>query len=187
MRTIVLSLLLVLLPLQPAISREIAGIELPEQVYWRGEPLALKGAGVVTHLFSRVLVGALYLPLRQTPAAQDIHRPGLKRIRLHILYDNLSPEELRTLFLEAVAKSLGPEEEARVRYRVGVLTAAIREIRKGDILEIDVFPFRSVHVRLNNESLGFMEDGDLAQAMLAVWFGEKPASRGLKHAMLGEG
>lgn len=187
MRTVFLSLLLVLMPVHSAISREIAGIELPDRVHWEGEQLVLKGAGVVTHMFSRVFVGALYLPLRQTPAAQAIHRPGLKRIQLHILYDNLSPKELRALFLDAVEQSLDPEERERVRYHVGILIAAIQEIRKGDILEIDVFPFHSVQVRLNNESLGFIEDGEVAQAMLAVWFGKRPASRGLKHAMLGEG
>jgi hypothetical protein len=187
MRIVLLSLLLVLMPLQPAISKEIGGIELPEQVHWNGEPLVLKGAGVVTHLFSKVLVGALYLPQRQTPAAQAIHRPGLKRIQLHILYDNLSPEQLQVLFLESIERSLGPKEWGRVRDRVSLLIAAIHEIRKGDVLEIDVFPLHSVHVRLNNRSLGFIEDQEVAQAMLEVWFGSRPASRMLKHAMLGEG
>jgi hypothetical protein len=186
-RTILLAILFALLPLQQANAKEIAGIELPERVMWDGQPLVLKGAGVVTHMFSKVFVGALYLPQPQSPAAQAIHRPGLKRIQLHILYDDISPKKLRALFLDAVKRSLGPEEGERVRYRVAVLIAAIDEVRKGDVLEIDVFPFRSVHVRLNNRSLGFIEDGEVAQAMLAVWFGNRPASPMLKDAMLGEG
>jgi hypothetical protein len=187
MKRLLLLLLFALMLPHPAISKEIAGIELPDRLLWRGQPLMLKGAGVVTHMFAKVFVGALYLPQRQSPAAQAADLPDLKRIRLHILYDNLSPEELRALFLDSVEQSLGPEYGERVRYRVGVLIAAIREIRKGDILEIDVIPFRSVRVRLNNESLGFIEDGEVAQAMLEVWFGNRPASRVLKHAMLGEG
>ncbi len=187
MRKLILILLLILMPLYPAISKEIAGIELPERVLWRGQPLVLSGAGLVTHMFSKVFVGALYLPQRQGPAAQAIYLPGLKRIRLHFLHNNLSPEDLRTLFLSSMEESLEPSERSHVLDRLRILTAEIPEIHKGDVLEIDVFPFHGIHVRLNAKSLGGVEDRAVAQAVLAVWFGEKPANSMLKRAMLGEG
>ncbi len=187
MRKILLFLLLVLMPFYAANSKEIAGIELPERLLWKGQPLILNGAGLVTHMFSRVFVGALYLPQRQGSAAQAIYLPGLKRIRLHILQNNLSPEDLRTLFLSSLEQSLEPSERSHVMDRLRILTADIPEIHKGDVLEIDVFPFHGVYVRLNARSLGAVEDRAVAQAVLAVWFGEKPASGVLKRAMLGEG
>ncbi len=184
-RSLMWLLAMALIPAQPVFSKEIAGIKLPEQVEWRGQPLVLNGAGLVTHMFSNLFVGALYLPMRQEPAARAMDLPGLKRIRLHILYRQLTANDLQSLLLRSLENNYPPREALRLSRKFQRLTAGLEELRRGDVLEIDVLPRRGIRVRINGQTMGDIQDKETAQAMLTVWFGQHPANRTLKLAMLG--
>jgi hypothetical protein len=184
-RSLLWLLAMLLIPAQPVFSKEIAGIKLPEQVEWRGQPLVLNGAGLVTHMFSHLFVGALYLPERQEPAARAMDLPGLKRIRLHILYRQLSANDLRTLLQRSLERNYPPHQVERLGKQFQRLTSKLDVVRRGDILEIDVRPRRGIRLRVNERTMGEIRDRETAQAMLKVWFGQYPANRTLKLAMLG--
>ncbi len=184
-RSLLWLLAIALIPAQPVFSKEIAGITLPEQVEWRGQPLVLNGAGLVTHMFSNLFVGALYLPMRQEAAARAMDLPGLKRIRLHILYRQLTAQDLQALLLRSLERNYPPHKVEHLNRQFQRLTSKLGVVRRGDVLEIDVRPKRGIQVRINERTMGEIRDRETAQAMLKVWFGQHPANRTLKLAMLG--
>ena len=57
----------------------------------------------------------------------------------------------------------------------------------GDTVDIPVSPDGTVSATHNGKALGTVRSPALAQGVLLIWFGEKPADGSLKKGMLGNG
>jgi signal peptidase I len=57
----------------------------------------------------------------------------------------------------------------------------------GDTVDIALAPDGTVSASQNGKALGTVRSPALAQGVLLIWFGEKPADADLKKGMLGQG
>jgi hypothetical protein len=63
---------------------------------------------------------------------------------------------------------------------------ALRQGKKGDVIQVDWLPDAGTLVRVNGEPKGKPIPGDdVYRALLKVWLGDRPTSAGLNKALLG--
>lgn len=168
----------------PALSKEVAGVNLPDLVTVGNAPLKLNGAGVRTRFFIKVYVGALYLNEPQTTAAAALAAPAPKSVRMHVLYDEISAAKLIDAWNEGFRANTGEAERAALQPRIDAFNALFPAVKKGDVVRLDLIG-DTTEVWINQERKGTVAGPDFQQALLKVWLGDKPVDAGLKRGMLG--
>jgi len=170
-------------------ARTLADVNLPEEVALPGDGsrLVLNGAGVVRRLFVDVLVSALYLPRRQQNAGELIELPSPARVQFHVLYTEIEARDLERAWLDALADSTSSEELKRLATVAQELVDLIPDLRRGDVLAVDLLPGIGARLYLNEDLLGEVAGDEVSRALLVAWIGESPVDDGVKRAMLGSG
>lgn len=186
-RTTVFALVILALPLTAAAAIEVGGVLLPQRVRVSPEspPLELNGAGVhKRYLFIRLYVAALYLTAPEREARALLADDGPRRLFLHFLRD-VSPERTHEIW-EKLGANGGRLEQLRTQ-RDQFESVFEQGIRKGDEIAFDYVPGAGTHVRLNGQTKTVIPGEGFYNALLKIWLGEKPTSRGLKRELLGQG
>lgn len=62
---------------------------------------------------------------------------------------------------------------------------AYQDVKEGDLYTLEYQPGEGLELRLNDDSLGRLNDDNLAQAYFAIWLGDQPFDDDLKNALLG--
>ena len=168
----------------PVSALEIKGIKLDEEQTVSSTVLSLNGAGVRKKFFVSVYVGALYLKEPASTTQQVLDAMPPKRVAMHILYDEISSEKLRNAWLDGFDANTTTEERAALAPRIEHFNTLFPAVKEGDRLTIDCLA-DALSVSLNGDILGTVDGADFCRPVLNIWLGEKPASRGLKKAMLG--
>ena len=177
--------LLLMVSVQSAASREVAGVLLPESVISESEPLVLNGAGLRKKFFIKVYVGALYLPAKVTTVKQILDDPGAKRIVMSFLYKEVSAEKLIDGWNEGFAGNSSAKEMKFLQDRINQFNSMFTTVHKGDEIRLDYLPGEGTKVSLNGTLKGSVPGEDFSRALLKIWLGSKPADEKLKEAMLG--
>jgi hypothetical protein len=187
-------LLCTLVALAPgAGAAEIEGVQLAETVALSkgAAPLVLNGAGVRHKLaFMKVYVGALYLPAKNTNAADIIRDSGPKRVAMHVLADTLTAKEFIASLNNALAANHIPAELALIEARIQQLNrmmSSIGTIRKGGTVILDYLPGTGTRITVNGEEKITIHGEDFFRALLRIWIGPRPVDGRLRDAMLGRG
>jgi hypothetical protein len=187
-RLLGLSAILAMAAAHPALCATVAGVQVDDTVKLGSVTLVLNGAGKRTRLIFDVYVAALYLPFRQSAAAQVLRDTGPKRMSLTLMRQ-LSASQLTDAFREGIALNSGRAETDAMRAQIDSLVAtmaAIGSAAKGDLLTIDFLADGSTRVALNGAPKGMPIPGvDFQRALLKVWLGEKPVQADLKSQLLG--
>jgi hypothetical protein len=167
---------------------QLAGIELEDQITnSEGTVLKLNGMGLREKLWIDVYVGSLYLATPGHEASKVIEQTGPSRVRMDIIYDEISSEKLVAAWQEGFEKNLSPEELAKLDTSIKQFNALFSESAlKGDRILIDYIPSQGTRVIKNDKLLGTVAGEDFKQAVLAIWLGDAPADEELKTGMLGE-
>lgn len=182
-----------LLPLalccQLALAAEIEGVRVDERVRVGPSELQLNGAGVRTRIFFKVYVGALYLPQRESAAAQILSLKGPKRVSLTMLRD-LGARHF-TDALEAGIRANNSEAElAKLQTRLDALVAVMNQIgnvKRTAVVTLDFLPGVGTRISVDDVARGEPIPGeDFYAALLKIWLGDRPVDADLKKAMLGE-
>ena len=167
----------------PARAREVAGVELPEQVTVGEKTLALNGAGVRVKVIVKVYVGALYLEHKSTDASAIVAADETKRVVLHFVHSKVDKGKLVNAWKEgfeanskASLAALGP--------RIEKFNGMMADVVAGDRIELTYVPGEGTHVGVKGKEVGVLEGKDFADALFLIWLGPKPAHEGLKKAML---
>ena len=179
--------LAVLLLAGSAIAAEIEGVRIDDKVQVGGSELALNGAGVRTRVFFKVYVGALYLPKKAGTTDTVLGEAGAKRIAMHMLRD-LEAEQLLSAFNDGLKKNHAPGDLAKLDSQVkqfDAIFAAVKAVKKGDVVLIDYLPGAGTRVTVRGEDKGTIAGEAFNRALLRIWLGESPADASLKKAMLG--
>ena len=181
-----LGLLIVLLVMvQPAAAREIAGVNVPESVTIGNKVLVLNGAGIRKKLFIKIYVGALYLTIKRSTAGEVLADPGAKRIIMDFLYHEVSPERIVAGWNKGFKDNCSAEELHGLQDRINEFNSFFTVVHKRHVIRLDYIPDEGTQVWINEFLKGTVPGEDFQQALLKIWLGPKPAEDDLKEAMLG--
>ncbi len=188
MRTLLLALLSFAVLITPADGRSVASVEVPETATVAAElpRLVLNGAGVRKKFFVKVYVGALYLERPATTVAEVLRQEGPKRVAMHVLYGEISRENLIGGWEDGFANNQDPARMGQLRERLDAFNGLFDTVREGDLIWLDFIPGEGTRVTIRGQMRGTVPGKDFNDALLQVWLGERPADKGLKRSMLGQ-
>jgi len=178
----------VTLILSSAVSaREIAGVDLKEQITVEAvdDVLILNGAGIRYKFFFKIYIGALYLPEKQNNAAAVLNSKKANRIVMHFLYDEVEKKKLVDAWVDGFEDNIDDKAFSAVKDRLNKFNAMFSDLHSGDVVLLDYIPGKGTRVMIKNEIKGTIEGADFNRALLSVWLGEDPVTDELKDAMLG--
>ena len=101
--------------LLPVWARTVEGHVYDEQITLGGQPLVLNGAGVRQVVWFKGFTVGLWVPRRSGEASQLMSQDGAKRLRMALLVDNISSEELVKALQGGVVKRVGEADRERTR------------------------------------------------------------------------
>jgi len=173
---------------QPIVAMDVGGIKVPDSITLAGSDtsLQLNGAGIRKKLFVSVYVGALYLPERSVDAGAILATETPAAVDMHILHSEISKDKITEGWEDGLSANLDQAELGVLRPRLDEFNKLFRAVRKGEIIRIAYLPDQGTEVRINNEWRGVVPGNDFFRALLKVWLGDKPVSKSLKQAMLGQ-
>lgn len=189
MRSLLVVLFLITqIVLVPAHAREVAGVNVPEQVTIANgtSPLQLNGAGVREKFFIDIYVGGLYLPKKTGNVSQIIDMPGAKRVVMHFLYKEVKKTKLTDGWTDGFRNNHTKAQFKVLKSRLDQFNALFHTIKRGEFICLDYIPAKGTQVWINETLAGTVPGQDFYQALLKVWLGDKPADSKLKAAMLGQ-
>jgi hypothetical protein len=107
---------------------------------------------------------------------------GPRRLLLHFLRD-VSAARTRQIW-----EKLGTNGDfEHLRGRRDQFQSVFQQgLKKGDEIAFDYLPGTGTCLRLNGQTKSVIPGEDFYDALLKLWVGEKPASRGLKRKLLGQ-
>ncbi len=184
MRKLAVALSFLLLSSQ-AFALEVAGVNVAPTVSVHQKTLTLNGAGVRKKFFFSVYVGSLYTERKVTTPEELLADPGEKLVRMTFVYKRVKKEDIVEAFAEGLAGN--SPYVARTAEAKAFLSWFTSDFVAGDTVDISLSPDGTVAASQNGKALGTARSPELVQAVLRIWFGEKPADRNLKKGMMGQG
>jgi Chalcone isomerase-like len=168
---------------------EISGVKVDEATKVGGKDLVLSGAGLRTKTIFKIYVLGIYLNKKETTTAGVLAAPGPKRAKIHVLRE-LTGEEFGGAFLAGINKNLDKEEKAKYvnqLLKFGELFETLPPLKPGDVVTADWVPASGTVISINGKQIiDPLPDLGFYNAILRIWYGDKPAEVALKHALLGE-
>jgi hypothetical protein len=184
MRKLAVALSFLLLSSQ-AFALDVAGVNVSPTVVVQQKTLSLNGAGIRKKYFFKIYVGSLYTERKVTSTAQLLADPGEKLVRMNFVYKKVDKGDIVKTFAEGLANnSPAVAQSAEAKAFLSWFTS---DFVAGDTVDITLAPDGTVSASQNGKALGTIRSPALAQGVLLIWFGEKPADSDLKKGMLGNG
>lgn len=171
-----------------AVAVELEGMKIADTVQLENTQLMLNGAGVRRIAFFKMYAVGLYLAHEQHSANVILSDTKPKRIALHVLPDEVEMERFLNGFHKGIEKNYNEAQLATLRERMAAfdkLFAAIKNVKRGDVLAFDWVPADGARITLNGTELGRIAGEDFYRALLSIWIGDKPVKGDLKKAILG--
>lgn len=186
MRKLLVVLLSVFLMVSSAGAKEVGGVTLPETMDTGKNTLLLNGAGIRKVLFMKAYVAGLYLMQQETNAKKIIDEDRPMAIRIQITSGLIDSEKMgksiQKGFVTSTDGNIGPLEE-----RIDQFISVIKEnIKQGDYLDFIYMPNSGVVINKNGKPAGTTPGLDFKKALFGIWLADKPASKNLKKALLGQ-
>lgn len=167
---------------------ELEGLKLDDSVQLENSPLVLNGAGVRSIVFFKMYAVALYLSEKQHDSGAILADAKPKRIALHVLVGEGDLERFLNGFRKGIEKNHSEAQLAALNERMAAfdkLFAAVKKVKRGDVIAFDWLPASGTRVSLNGNSLGDIAGEDFYRALLSIWLGSKPVKEDVKKALLG--
>lgn len=173
-----------------AITEPKTGVEYPDVITVEDAELHVSGTGLREKTFMKVDVYTIVsyaspgAAAGEDPGAALVAADAPKRIQMN-LRRGFSREKLVNSFSEVIEKNykdltpFAAEMETFLAY-------FDRDAQENDTLVFDYAPGRGLRTVLNGEVKGEIASSEFASALWTVWFGRKPADKGLKRALLSE-
>ena len=168
-----------------AFALDVAGVNVPPTVVLQQKTLSLNGAGIRKKFLFKVYVGSLYTERKVATPAQLLADPGDKLVRMNFVYKKVDKGDIVKAFAEGLENN--SPAVARSAEAKAFLSWFTSDFVAGDTVDIALAPDGTVSASQNGKALGTVRSPALAQGVLLIWFGEKPADGDLKKGMLGSG
>lgn len=179
----------------PAMAQQVSleGVDLVPTVTAYGQKLVLNGAGVRKRGYFKADVTALYLPEKMTSPDAIYKLNGVRRIQLNILR-RFTSSTISRIFLADFKDAATDEEFKRLIGPIGQIGAAysnVKEVVKGDVVNLDWVPGRGWLATHNGRSLNESDGSQLVikdelayQIYMRMYIGNH-AQADLRNALLG--
>ncbi|MFQ6370276.1 chalcone isomerase family protein [Shewanella sp. YIC-542] len=168
-----------------AAAKEVAGVDVPDQLTLSQPPLQLNGAGVRSKFFMDLYVGALYLP-RPASTTAKVLQQDVAVVSLHILSGLITAEKMRSTIEEGFEDATdGHTQEiaADIQHFIGLFDA---EIQVGDTFLLVADKQQGVTAYKNGVASAPIKGEAFRAALLNIWLGQHPAQNSLKQQLLGQ-
>lgn len=160
----------------------------PERLSLGRQELRLNGAGVRYRAIFQVYAAAFYAPERRSRDF-EVYTSEPRRMAMVMLRE-VTSDELGRAFINGIHQNSDRAEITRMVGPIaqfGAMFGAVAKLRPGDVLTVDWIPGAGTVVQLNGKGFGEpVPDPAFFNALLRIWFGERPADPLLKKALLGE-
>lgn len=167
--------------------RVVEGQAFARRVALAGTELQLNGTGVRAVAWFKGYAAGLYLPQRSTSLAQVLADGGPKRLQLRMLQDVPAAEFVKALN-KGVERNAPAADAAALQpfqRRFADLIMQTGQVRKSDVVDLDLDPTRGMLFSLNGTLRGELAGGqELFNAVLRSFVGEHPYDEKLKAGLL---
>jgi len=181
-RFVVLALALLLSA--PAFAKEVAGFDFPETVNAGGHTVKLHGTAIRTKWMFKVYAIAAYNVSGSKEAHHIIYANETKMLWLHFLR-GIAGEKMRDTIAESFEKNLTDESSEELKSQVEKFKAAIPEnIPKGVDAGFTYIPGRGTSCRFGGREVINIPGQAFMKLLWKVYFGPKPADKGLRRDLL---
>jgi len=168
-------------------TREIRGVDVPEEIRVGDDMLTLNGGERRRRWMMNLYVGSLYLLEPSSDAEAIIQADEPMAITMHITSGMINRDRMVDSIEEGFEASTGGDTEAVQGHIDELLAAFNKDIEKGDLVELIYSPETGVQVKHNGEEVGKVK-GDMAfkEALFGIWLGENAVQDSLRKGMLGQ-
>ncbi len=186
MRNVILMTVCTLLLSIPAGAREIAGVDVSEEVVQaNGTTLHLNGAGIRYKFFFKIYIAALYLEKISSDAEQVIQSDGGKQMVMHFLYDEVEKDDLIEAWNDGFEENGSPAQLAELSGQIAAFNALFDTVKAGDTIILDYIPGTGTSVAIRGENKGTIAGKPFNDLLLSIWLGKEPVSDDLRDNLLG--
>ena len=187
MRNLALFILLTL-SFSMANAREVAGVDLPDQINLEAEgtPLVLNGAGIRKKFFFSIYLASLYLPSRTGDAGVILDTDQPSRVQMDMLYSKVEKEKFVQGWNDGFAANHSAEQLAPLKEQVERFNGMFETLHAGDRVLLDYLPAVGTRVTINGSERGVIPGRDFYRALLKIWLGDSPVTKSLKRDLLGD-
>lgn len=166
----------------------VEGVAFERRVVVAGAELRLNGTGVRAVAWFKGYAAGLYLAERATTAASVVALPGPKRLQMRMLQDVPAAEFVKA-FDKGVTRNASSAEVERLAARMARFAALIAQtgqVRKGDVVNLDLDPAQGTLYIYNGKQQGEAIPGeDFYAALLRAFVGDRPYDKKLRAGLLG--
>jgi len=168
-------------------AADVDGVRLPDTLTVDGTNLILNGTGLRKKLIIKVYAAGLYLTEKDRNFQTIVDADKPMAIRMHFIYDGVSPKQLIETWNEGFAVTMGENAPAPFKEKVASFNSFFtKEAKKDDRYDLIYLPAKGVSLVINEKLSGTIPGLDFKKALFAIWLGEKAANKALKKSLLGE-
>lgn len=165
----------------------VEGQAFDRRVTLAGSELQLNGTGVRAVAWFKGYAAGLYLRTPSRNAAQVLAQAGPKRLQMRMLQDVPAAEFVKA-FHKGVERNTPPAELPQLAERMArfeALVGGLGQVRKGDLVNLDLDPGRGTLFSVNGTLRGEAIAGeDFFAALLRSFVGDRPYDSKLKAGLL---
>ncbi len=160
------------------------GVTFPAKMKINDKVVKYNGSGLREKYFFDLYVSALYLTETSSDAKSIINADQEMCIRIKLVSDKVT----RDKFVETVKEGFENSSEGKATESEinGFMEFFSKQFKSGDDIILIYKPGVGVQAFMNGEKLGTQSGLEFKKALWAIWFGDTPADKGLKSAMLGK-
>ena len=168
-----------------ASAAELAGVTMPDTMEIGGKECKLVGMGI-RKKFSviKVYVFGLYMENPSMDPVQIISSDEVKGMFIEGIGPTMSSKKIQSAWRKGFKENTpDPSEDLTTRMDklVGLFT---EEAKKGDTFNFTYVPGQGISTTIKKQEAGVIPGVDIMKALVAIWFGDKPADKGLKKSVL---
>lgn len=169
-------------------AREVAGVDLPDQVKVEaeGSALLLNGAGIRKKFFFSIYLASLYLPSTTSDAGAILEADQPNRVQMDMLYSKVEKQKLVEGWNDGFAANHSAEALQPLKDRIERFNNMFETLVTGDQVQFDYLPSQGTRVIINGDERGVIPGHDFNQALLKIWIGESPVTGSVKRDLLGD-
>ncbi len=168
-----------------AYSKQIADVDVKEQITAFEQTLVLNGAGVRSKFFMDLYVGSLYLSSPLTDTIQ-ILEANQACIRLNITSSMITSDKMQDAIIDGFESATQGKSQEIAQEINQFMSLFNEEIKEGDQFTFYTSKQFGVKAFKNETQLAQISGETFRRALLNIWLGEDPAQQSLKEEMLGE-
>lgn len=164
-------------------SAEIEGVHFDKHVVVDGTPLSIRGTGLFRYLgFIKAYVGALYV--EEGYPTETVLTDRAKRLEVEYFHA-IKGQDFGPATNKVIAQNVDASTLARLRARIDYHNALYKDVQPGDRYSLTYTPGKGTVLALNGQPLGVIEGADFAEAVFAMWLGQKPMNKSFRQQLLG--